>query len=136
MEKSKLVKALLVIAGMSGIAIGGALLFSPIAFEASAGIHLEGNVNMLSEVRAPGGALLAGGILILLGAFISTLTETSVLLASLFYFSYGLSRILSMIMDGVPTTSLVMAAISEIIIGILSILILFNFRNKEHITIS
>ncbi len=135
MEKSKLVKALLVVAGLTGIAIGGALLFYPVAFEASAGISLEENINMLSEVRAPGGALLAGGIIILLGAFISNLTYTSVLLSSLFYFSYGFSRILSMIVDGVPTTSLVMATVIEIIIGMLSISILFNFNKKQQITI-
>jgi hypothetical protein len=91
MEKSKLVKALLVVSGISGIAIGGALLFYPMAFEASAGIHLEENVNMLSEVRAPGGALLVAGIIMLSGVFISTLTRTSVVLASVFFLSYGFS---------------------------------------------
>lgn len=134
MENSKLVKVLLVIAGMIGIAIGGALLFDPVAFEASAGISLGENINLLSEVRAPGGALLAGGILILLGAFISKLTHTSVVLASLFYLSYGFSRILSMIIDGVPNTSLVMATVIEIIIGILSISVLFNFLKKQRET--
>jgi hypothetical protein len=136
MEKSKLVKALLIVAGLSGIAIGGALLFQPIAFEASAGIHLENDVNMLSEVRAPGGALLAGGVLIFIGAFIPTLTYTSVLLATLFFLSYGLSRILSMIIDGVPTTSLVMATLAEVIIGILSIAILLRFRKTKFIVAS
>jgi hypothetical protein len=136
MAKSKLVKALLIVAGLSGIAVGGALLVAPVAFEASAGIRLEENVNMLSEVRAPGGALLAGGVLILLGAFIASLTYTSVLLASLFFLSYGLSRILSIVVDGIPTTSLVMATIAEIIIGILSISILINFRKKEQLAVS
>lgn len=132
MEKSKLVKVLLVVAGITGIAIGGALLFDPIGFEASAGISLEGDINMLSEVRAPGGALLAGGILILSGAFISNFTHTSVLLASLFYLSYGFSRILGMIIDGIPATSLVTATVIEMIIGILSISILLNFNKKQH----
>lgn len=136
MEKSKLVKALLVVAGISGIVIGGALLFNPVAFEASAGISLgKENINLLSEVRAPGGALLAGGILILLGAFISKLTQTSVVLASLFYLSYGFSRILSMVVDGVPTTSLVMATVVEIIIGMLSVSILFAFRKQQQRTV-
>jgi hypothetical protein len=134
MEKSKLVKALLVVSGISGIAIGGALLVYPVAFEASAGIHLEENVNMLSEVRAPGGALLVAGILMLSGAFISTLTHTSVVLATVFFLSYGFSRVLSILVDGVPTSSLVMATIAEIIIGILGVYILFNFRRRAHVT--
>jgi hypothetical protein len=131
MEKSKSVKALLIVAGVCGIAIGGALLFQPVAFEASAGIHLEGDVNMLSEVRAPGGALLAGGVIILSGVFFPAVTYTSVVLATLFFLSYGLSRILSMIIDGVPATSLIMATVAEVIIGILGIAILIKFRKRN-----
>jgi hypothetical protein len=41
-----------------------------------------------------------------------------------------------MIVDGVPTTSLVMATVAEVIIGILSIAILVKFRKKEFTTAS
>jgi hypothetical protein len=131
MEKLKIVKALLIVAGLSGIVVGGALLFQPIAFQASAGIRLQKDVNILSEVRAPGGALLAGGVVILAGAFLPALTYTSVLFSALFFLSYGVSRILSMIVDGLPTTSLIMATIAEVIIGAVSIVILFNFQKKK-----
>jgi hypothetical protein len=132
MENSKLVKAFLVVSGTIGTAIGGALLFVPVAFEASAGINLGANINLLSEIRAPGGTLLVAGILILLGAFISRMAYTSILLSSLFYLTYGLSRVLGIMIDGVPGESLVIATIAELIIGLISLFVLYNFKKKQH----
>ncbi len=126
MKNSKLVKVLLFVSGIIGIGVGSALLFDPVGFEASAEINLAGNVNLLSEMRAPGGALLAAGVLILLGGFIPKLTQTSILLSSLFYLSYGLSRVVSIIIDGVPNESLVVVTVVEIIIGIISLAMLVN----------
>ncbi len=135
MEKSKLVKVLLVVSGITGIGIGGALLFTPVAFEASAGINIGNDINLLSEVRAPGGTLLVAGVLIIIGAFISRMAYTSSLLSSLFYLSYGFSRIFSMVMDGVPSESLVIATIAEIVIGLLSLFVFINFKNGRNIII-
>lgn len=132
MEKSKVVQVVLIISGIIGISIGGALLFAPVAFEASAGINLGEDINLLSEIRANGGALLLGGILILLGTFISKLTHTSLILSSLFYLSYGFSRVLSMIIDGLPHNSLLSATVVEIIIGLLSLFLLIKFRNSQN----
>lgn len=67
MEKFKAVKILLFISGIVALAIGVSLLFATVAFEASAGIELGQDINLLSELRAPGGALLVAGIIILLG---------------------------------------------------------------------
>ena len=127
----KLVKVFLVVSGAIGIVVGGALLFVPVAFEASAGINIEGNINLLSEVRAPGGTLLVAGILILLGAFISKLTYTSVMLSSLFYLSYGFSRVFSMLIDGIPGESLITATIAEIVIGLISLLIFIKLSKTQ-----
>lgn len=135
MKKSKLVKALLILSGITGMGIGGALLFAPVDFEASAGIQLGQDINLLSELRAPGGTLLVAGILIILGAFNSGMTFISILLSTLFYLSYGISRIFSMLIDGVPNESLVMAAILEMVIGSLSLFVFVNFKNKPNIKV-
>lgn len=132
MEKSRLVQAFLIISGTIATGIGGALLIAPVAFEASAGIDLGKNINLLSEVRASGGTLLAAGILITSGAFIPGITLFSILLSCLFYLSYGLSRVLSMLIDGVPDKSLVIATVAEILIGFLSLLLLFRVRQKQY----
>lgn len=123
----RLVKALLLIAGLIAIIIGGGLLFIPVSFEASAGIILDGDINLLSEIRAPGGALLVAGILIIAGALISSITFIALVLSTMFYLSYGFSRILGMMIDGVPGESIVVATVVEIFIGLLSLYALFHF---------
>ena len=132
MEKSKLVIALLVVSGSIGIGIGAALLFAPVAFEASAGIQLGQNNTLLSELRASGGTLLVAGVLIMYGAFNSRMTFNSIMLSSLFYLSYGLSRIFSMLIDGMPNQSLVIATIVEIVIGVLSLFVFVNLKSKRN----
>lgn len=132
MKKLISVKIFLFVTGMVGVIIGASLLLTPIAFEASAGIHLENEVNILSEVRAPGGTLMTAGILIASGAFISGVTYLSVILAALFYLSYGLSRTISILLDGLPSDTLIIATVSEIIIGLISLYILFKFPKPEY----
>jgi len=111
-------------------------LFAPVAFEASAGINLGNDVNLLSEMRAPGGAILAAGILILVGAFNASMTFVSILLSTLFYQSYGVARIFSMVVDGMPGASLTGATIVEMVIGGLSLLVMINLRKQPSVSVS
>lgn len=134
MKKSKFVKALLVISGITGICIGGAMLFAPVAFEASAGIILGNDVSLLSEIRAPGGTLLVAGVLILSGAFIPDMTYLSIILSCLFYLSYGLSRILSITFDGIPNKAIIIATTAEIILGLLSFFLMLKFQRQQYKT--
>lgn len=127
-----LIQSLLIIAGIIAIIVGGAMLFIPVAFEASAGIHLGENISLLSEVRAPGGTLLVAGILIMSGAFVAKMTHISILLSCLFYLSYGLSRVLGIMMDGVPSESLMIATVVEIIIGLVSLFLMIKLRTKQY----
>ncbi len=124
-------KVLLIISGIIGIGIGYSLLFSTVAFEASAGISIGENINLLSELRAPSGLLLIGGIIIFLGAFFSKLTFTSILLSSFIYLSYGLSRSVSVIYDGWPSEPLQIALVIELLIGFISLFVLFRSKRKE-----
>ncbi len=130
MGNSIAAKIFLVVSGLIGIVIGGALLFFPVAFHASSGISLGDNVNLLSETRAPGGTLVAAGALIALGAFNPRTAPTSFLISSLFYLSYGVSRLYSLFVDGIPHSSLVVAMGCEIAIGLLSLFVLLK-ANKH-----
>ena len=100
------------------------------AFHATTGIELGIDVSLLNEIRASGGALLASGILIMLGAFVAKLTFTSTVVSTLVYFSYGLSRILSMVIDGMPAEELVLAAVLEIAIGLACVFSLVKYREN------
>jgi hypothetical protein len=92
------------------------------------GVELGGNASLLSEVRAPGGALLALGILILAGAFILRLTYPAAMIAATVYLAYGFSRLLSMALDGLPAPGLVLAAGLEITIGAINAMLLIRLR--------
>lgn len=123
MQNSKFIRFILFLFGAIAIGIGFALLFFPIAFETSAGIFLDKNISLLSEIKAYGGIILSSGVIILLGAFINRLLPLSIGLSSLLYLSIGISRILSMFIDGIPTQTLVLATIAEITIGLISLFV-------------
>jgi hypothetical protein len=130
MKISKMLKATLIVAGLIGAYIGMEILFFPVSFYATSGIELGNNISLLNEIRAPGGALLFISVLIMLGAFILKLTFTSITLATLLYLSYGLSRILSMTIDGRPAEILVYAAGLEIAIGLVCAVMLVKYLKR------
>jgi len=131
MKSSKVLKVILFISGLIAVGVGATILIMPVTFYASSGINLNGDVSLLNEVRASGGALLACGLVITLGAFIAKLTFTSIVLSTLLYLSYGLSRMMSMIIDGMPVDALIQAVILELVIGFVCVVALIGFRVKE-----
>nr|BDT37307.1 DUF4345 family protein [Myxococcus sp. MH1] len=117
--RNRMTKGVLLVVGAIGGAIGAALLFTPQAFHGWSGIDHGGQVSLLSEVRAPGGALLACGLLIMAGGIWSRLTFTSLAVSTTLYLSYGMSRLLSLAVDGTPAPELVAAMVAELVIGAL-----------------
>ncbi len=131
MKNSKVLKTILFISGLMLAGFGAAILLMPVEMAALNGIDLGGQISLLSETRAPGGALLASGILVISGAFLPKLTFTSVLVSALVYLSYGLSRILGMAIDGMPAEGLVQVAVLEIVTGLVCVFALVKYRETE-----
>ncbi len=117
MKPTKKHRTFLVLGSLIAIGIGASLLFAPGSFHASNGIELGSDASLLSEVRAPGGALLALGILIGIGAFVESFTLASTAIAAAVYLAYGGARLLSIALDGVPATGLLGAMATELLIG-------------------
>lgn len=132
MKNSKILKLILMIAGLIGMGVGGAILFVPVAFHATTGIALGSDASLLSEIRAPGGALLVFGMLIITGAFVANLRLIATLVAAMLYISYGFSRILSMVIDGMPDTGLVQVTVLEIVIGLVCCFALIKYRESHY----
>lgn len=128
MKNSKTLKTVLFISGLIAIAIGTAIVIIPTTFYAIYSIELGSNVSLLNELRGTGGALLATGILIMSGAFFTSMTFSSLVISTLLYLSYGLSRILSMIIDGMPAEGLVQSAALEIAIGLVCVILLAKYQ--------
>ena len=131
MKRSKLLKAMLTLFGLTAVGIGGALLLTPIEFQKSGGVILENNASLLSEMRAIGGVLLVCGLVITSGAFVSRLTYASTALSGLLYLAYGLSRVLSIAMDGLPSQTLVTATVFELLFGLCCVWALIKYQGDE-----
>lgn len=131
MQKAKLIRIALFLFGIIAIVIGGALLLFPVEFESSSGIILDQDVNLLSEMRAYGGMLLFGGIIILLGAFMEKLMHVSIGVSCFLYLSIGLSRLFGMLLDGMPAHALVLATILELVIGGISLYIFLKAEKQK-----
>ena len=121
---SYLTKGLLLTSGLLAAGIAAAILFAPDAFYASYGIDTGSDVSLANELKAPAGTLFIAGLLMLAGVVRTEFTVVSLGTASLIYLSYGLSRILSMVIDGIPHNGLVGAAVLEIAIGAICLLVL------------
>ncbi len=108
------------------------MLFAPVTFHATSGIFLDGSVNLMNEMRASGSALFAVGLLIVAGAFFRKLSFVSALVAAIVYLSYGLARLLSLAVDGMPDIALLQISAFEIVVGVICAVTLFVFRDTEN----
>jgi hypothetical protein len=129
MNRKRLV--VLALASFTAIAVGAALLLFPVAFRASYGIGTELTPGALSEIRAPGGALVALGLL-MAGSYRASGSELAGLrVAGATLLGYGLARLVSLVLDGVPPSGLLMAALFELVLGASAAVLSFGPREPE-----
>ena len=114
--------------GLIAVVIAGTILFAPDALYGGYGIDLGGNATLANELKAPAGMLLVAGLTMFAGVFRSQYAAASLTTASVVYLSYGLSRLASMAVDGLPHSSLVGAAGLELVIGAVCLLTLLQVR--------
>jgi hypothetical protein len=126
--KAKVIRGTLLLAGLPAIVIGAMLLFAPAMMHAANGVTLGARSSLLSEIRAPGGALAALGALIVLGALSSRLTFTAAVVGACTYLAYGASRLVSVVLDGAPSSSLVAATIAELVLGLVCASVLVSLE--------
>ena len=112
-------RILLAFGGVLAAGIGVGLLFAPAAFHGANGIEIGTDINLLSEVRAPGGVLLVAGVAMLGGAFARRFATLATAIGAAMFLAYGLARLVAMSLDGIPGPGLVTATVIEWILGIL-----------------
>ncbi|MFK7738780.1 MAG: DUF4345 domain-containing protein [Planctomycetota bacterium] len=119
MPTTKKLRFLLLLSGLLATAIGAGLLFAPIAFHAQNGIQLRADASLLSELRAPGGALLLAGATMLAGALVRRFAATAAAVGAAVFSSYGVARLVGVGLDGVPNQGIVVATVLELGLGAL-----------------
>lgn len=123
-------RVFLALSGLIAAGIAAAIWTVPSAFYGSYGIDLGGDVNLINELKAPAGILFVAGLTILAGAIRSRFTPTSMKIAAVLYLSFGVSRFSSFAIDGVPSESLVAAAVLEVAIGAIAVVGLLSRRQR------
>lgn len=131
MKNSIVLKIYLVISGLLLTVIGSLTTFNPVNIKANEGIEIAGNASALNDVRSFGMLLLATALFSIIGAFKTSLRKSATISAFLLFLSLGAGRIVSIILDGMPSDGMVKATGLEMILGIAGLIIYFIFRQKQ-----
>lgn len=130
MQNSKVLKAILAIAGLMFVAVGIFSMFSPESFVARNGASLGNNLSLLNDYRGSGGLIFGAGLIILLGVIHSRMAFTSTVVATVLFLTFGIGRAISVFTDGMPAEGLMKAMVVEIIVGLLGAFALIKFRKS------
>ena len=132
-SSSVIVRIILFLSACVAVAIAATILVAPDAFYAGYGIEVGGNPTLANELKAPAGALLLAGLLMFAGAIRLRYAVVSLATAAAVYSSYGLGRVISIAVDGLPHSGMISAAGIEIAIGAVCLLTLSQVRRSEAI---
>jgi len=119
------------IAALMLLNVGGSILLTPQAFYAGDGVLLSNDPSLLSEVRASGGMLAGGALVIFAGIVRPSMRSLAMALSVLIYGSFGLSRLLSLTLDGMPSHSLLIATAIELTVAAIGLTMLYFQPNTD-----
>ncbi len=105
------------VGGLILLAVGLPIFFGPLAYQAGMGVTLPADPTLLSDMRAMAGSLIGFGLLLLAGALWRRLGPPAVLAGAILFSSYGLSRLISFVVDGLPSSALIGGAAVELLVG-------------------
>ena len=119
MQLTRFQKITLGIGGVTALAIGTMITLAPHAFYASYGISLGQDPNLLNELRAPGAGLAVFGALMLAGIVRAAMAPIALAVALTVFLAFPAGRVVGIVMDGIPSGSVIGALAFEIIIAAL-----------------
>jgi len=129
MQKSKVLKGILILLGALLTICGFWRLIDPISFFEYSGLILTEEAGLLNEARGTGGAIIGFGLIILSGAFWRKLTFTSTVVAVVLFLGFGIARVISFAIDGNPGPDLIKGIIGEFVMGLLALFALIKYRD-------
>ncbi|WP_430431440.1 DUF4345 domain-containing protein [Oceanicaulis sp.] len=116
-----IIRALLGINGVVLTGIGVMLISDPHAMFALNGVSLSPDPNLLSELRAPGGALALGGGFVLASAALGLWMRAASGVSALLLLGWAIGRLVSIPLDGMPDAGLLIAFGIELVLGFASV---------------
>ena len=97
--------------------IGAAMLTRTEAFLAMSGVEISSSPSLLSELKAPSVLLILAGTLMLIGSARLRFSDLGLTVGVVVYGSYGVARLVGMVMEGLPSESLVIATLIELVLA-------------------
>lgn len=126
----------LAVTGLMATAIGGLILIEPATFHAGAGIDIGNQIALKNELMAAGSTVLATGVFALLAIVVVRLRSTALVVSALVYGSYGVGRVVSFLVDGVPNTALLSIAVLELVIAAACIVLLLRSPSQTQLAVA
>lgn len=117
MQLNGIQKFALGLSGVMALGIGLFIALAPHPFYASYGIVLGQDPNLLSELRAPGAGLAVMGAIMFAGILRAAIAPFALAAALSVYVAFPVGRILGIVLDGMPTNSVIGALAVELIIA-------------------
>ena len=131
MKNSIPVKLTLILSGLIAVGFGSANLFVPHLLHASSGLTVVEDVNLLNEMKSSAGMLLVCGLFALFGAVRNGMAFPALVASAALYATYGVSRLASVVMDGVPNSQMLQAMGFELGLAALCLIVLWTKRAKR-----
>lgn len=110
-------KVALSLTALTSFVIGSLLVFAPDVLFGLNGIFLDPSAAMMSEVRSPGVLILLVGFVAVVGLVKPDFERPALLVSASLLLAYGIGRLISLPLDGLPPASLQMAAAVELGLG-------------------
>lgn len=101
------------------LVLGMSILFIPATFFAGYEIAVGSDIALLSEMKAPAGALMLSAAAMFVALVRRDWVGPGLLVGSLVYFGFGAGRLVALLTDGIPPASLLAAMMVELSLGLL-----------------
>lgn len=116
----------LFVAGLTLFIIGAYIAFTPSQYLGQFNIAQEVNIEIMSELRGMGGSLFVFGLFVFSGAFIKHIEKTAMSVSALIFISFSVFRSIGIMLDGVPSQSILIALFVEGLFAVFVIALLFS----------
>jgi len=97
--------------------IGAAMLTRTEDFLAMSDVQIAPNPSLLSELKAPSALLILAGATMLIGSVRTRFADLGLTVGAVVYGSSGLARLVGTVLDGLPTGSLLIAMLIELVLA-------------------
>lgn len=125
-------RIMLGLSGLIGGYIGISILFDTQTFFAHNGVEITGDPGLMSELKAPAIVLLAAALVLLVGSVKSRFADKALMVGAIIYGSYGLGRVVSILVDGLPPQPLIAAAVVELVIASILLFLAMHSNSAQY----